>query len=206
MANPDTLVIVTADHECAGANVIGASRVTHADLVDRVNHSGYGTNGVRNGVVGTLDQAGFPKYTIEPDGYPTTTDIDGRMLIGYACNADRYEDWITNPVPIQNASHSIATPVLPGYPQNPLQRDTFGNFLVTGQIADAIATHTASDIVLSAFGRSAALFTGVMDNTEVFFRVVRVAVGDNTILPQLQKLAGNPRRGAPAETPEATEE
>ena len=33
--NHDTLVIVTADHECAGINIIGASRVTDADLATR---------------------------------------------------------------------------------------------------------------------------------------------------------------------------
>ncbi len=181
-SHPDTLVIVTADHECAGANIIGASRVTHAQLVTRVA-SGAGAAQLRNGVVGTLDQAGFPVYPIAADGYPATTDIDGRMLIGYACNADRYEDWITNLLPMQNASHGIATtPPLPGYPQNPLQRDTAGNFLITGQIQDQIATHTASDIVLSAYGRNAALFNGAMDNTDVFFRVIRVALGDATVL------------------------
>src|SRR5688500_18390404 len=47
-ANPDTLVIVTADHECAGANVIGGSMVTHAQLVTR-STSGGGTNQLRNG-------------------------------------------------------------------------------------------------------------------------------------------------------------
>jgi alkaline phosphatase len=180
LSHPDTLVIVTADHECAGANVIGASRVTHAQLVARVATGG-GAAQVRNGVVGTLDQAGFPQYTIAPDGYPVTTDIDFRMLVGYACNADRYEDWITNLLPLQNASHSIALPVIPTYPQTPLGRDTAGNFLVTGQIADVIATHTASDIVLSAFGRNSQIFTGVMDNTDVFFKVARVALGDKDL-------------------------
>ena len=194
-ANPDTLVIVTADHECAGVNIIGASRVTHAQLVARAATGG-GTNQLRNGVVGTLDQAGFPKYTIAADGYPVTTDIDFRMFVGYACNADRYEDWITNPLPMQNASHGIATtPPLPGYPQNPLQRDTAGNMFITGHIQDAIATHTASDIVLSATGRGSALFTGVMDNTDVFFKVLRVALGDNRIRQETMTLIGNPVRG-----------
>src|SRR5207248_1414922 len=148
-AHPDTLVIVTADHECSGASIIGASKVTDAELKARAATGG-GTNKLRNGVVGTLETAGFPHYTIAADGYPVTTDVDFRMLIGYACNADRYEDWITNPLAMQNASHGIVTtPPLPGYPQNPLQRDTGGNFFVTGQIQDAIATHTASDIVLS---------------------------------------------------------
>lgn len=177
-SNPNTLVIVTADHECAGANIIGASRVTNAELVARAA-SGAGISQLRSNVVGTLDQAGFPIYPISADGYPTTTDIDRKMLIGYACNADRYEDWITNLLPMQNAAHGIATtPPLVGYPQNPLQRDAAGNFLITGQIQDQIATHTASDIVLSAYGKNAALFTGGMDNTDVFFRVMRVALGD----------------------------
>ena len=151
--------------------------------------SGGGTNQLRNGVVGTLETAGFPHYDIAPDGYPVTTDVDHRMLVGYACNADRYEDWLSNPFPMQNASHGIATtPPLPGYPQNPLQRDTTGKFFITGQIQDAIATHTASDIVLSAMGRGAALFTGVMDNTDVFFNVMRVAFGDNRIRQDSIKL------------------
>jgi alkaline phosphatase len=196
LANDDTLVIVTADHECAGANIIGASRVTDAQLRTRAA-SGGGTNQLRNGVVGTLDQAGFPKYTISlTDGYPVKTDIDFKMLIGYACNADRYEDWLTNPYPLQNASHGIVTPTpLPGYPQNPLQRDTGGNMFITGHIQDQIATHTASDIVLSAIGRGSALFTGVMDNTDVFFNVMRVALGDNKIRPQTMRMIGNPIRG-----------
>jgi alkaline phosphatase len=198
-AHPDTLVIVTADHECAGANIIGASRVTHAQLLERAATGG-GINQLRNGVVGTLDQAGFPKYTIAYDGYPETTDIDFKMLIGYSVNADRFEDWITNPYPLQNASHGIATtPPLPGYPQNPLQRDTGGNMFLTGHIQDQIATHSASDIVLSATGRGSALFTGVMDNTEVFFRVMRVALGDKSIRRETMNFIGNPTRGGSRE-------
>ena len=194
LARKDVLVVVTADHECAGAHVIGASRVTHNELVARAA-SGAGAAQLRNGVVGTLDQAGFPHYTIAADGYPVTTDIDFRMLVGYACNADRFEDWLTNILPMQNASHGIATPTpLPGYPQNPLQRDVTGNFLVTGQIADQIATHTASDIVVGAIGRGSFLFTGVMDNTDVFFKVARAGLGDSRMLLDAINLFGNPGR------------
>jgi alkaline phosphatase len=206
LTHPDTLVIVTADHECSGANVIGGSRVTHADLVARVA-SGGGVVKLRNEVVRTLDGAGFPIYPPGSFGYPATTDIDFRMIVGYACNADRFEDWITNPLPLQNASHGIATtPPLPGHPQNPLQRDVTGNFLVTGQIPDQIATHTASDIVLSAFGRGSQIFTGAMDNTDVFFYVARVAVGDNSLKHEIKNLSKYPGRAAPAETAEETEE
>ncbi len=34
-----------------------------------------------------------------------------------------------------------------------------------------------SDIPVSAFGRGASLFTGVMDNTDVFFKAAQAAIG-----------------------------
>ncbi len=176
-ANPDTLVIVTADHECAGINIIGASTVTDAALQARIA-LGQGAAQVRNGVVGTYDAAGFPNYTIAADGYPTTTDIDRRMLIGYAANADRYEDWRTNPLPLQDSQQPlVGSAPLNTYPALPINRDTAGNFLVTGQIADTIAAHTASDIPCSAFGRGSPQFTGVMDNTDIYFKMMQAALG-----------------------------
>ena len=176
-ADGNTLVIVTADHECAGINIIGASRVSDAELATRAA-SGGGAERLRTGVVGTYDLAGFPHYTIATDGYPVTTDVDGRMLIGYAANADRYEDWRTNPQPLRDAQQPLNNdPPLSTYPNGPLLRDVAGNFLVTGQVADATAVHTASDIPLSAYGRGAWYFLGVMDNTDVFFRIMHVVVG-----------------------------
>lgn len=174
--NPDTLIVVTADHECAGINIIGGSLVTNANLLDRSDDGGAdalpgvingatgtatdGQKRLRTDVTGVYEAAGFPQYDITPDGYPTTMDVDYKMLIGYAGNADRYEDWLTNPVP--------ATPT---------SRDTAGDFFITGQVSGTSAVHTASDIPLSAGGRGSSLFTGVMDNTEVFFRVLQVAIG-----------------------------
>ena len=49
-------------------------------------------------------------------------------------------------------------------------------FPVTGQIQDTVAAHTASDIPLSAFGRGAQRFPGVMDNTDVFFKARSAAL------------------------------
>ena len=177
LSHPDTLVLVTADHECAGVAVIGASTVTDAALQARIA-TGLGAAQVRNGVVGTYDAAGFPSYTIADDGYPASTDIDRRMLIGYAANADRYEDWRTNPQPLQD-SQQPGTGVLPlnGYPGGPLNRDITGNYLVTGQIADAVAAHTANDIPLSAYGRGSSLIGGTMDNTDIFFSVMQATLG-----------------------------
>jgi alkaline phosphatase len=178
----DTLVIVTADHECAGINIIGGSLVTNSDLVAR-SKSGAGVNpgGPRNGVVGIYDAAGFPRYEIAADGYPVTTDVDHRMLIGYAANADRYEDWVTNAKPLQDSQQPfVKSPPLSGYPKTPLNRDKDGGFLVTGQIEDSVAAHTASDIPLSAYGKGARSFTGVMDNTDVFFKILRAETRESS--------------------------
>ncbi|AAU91582.1 MULTISPECIES: alkaline phosphatase [Methylococcus] len=176
--HPGTLVLVTADHECAGVAVIGGSRVTDDELQARIA-KGEGATQVRNGVVGTYEAAGFPHYPISgTDGYPSDTDPDKKMLIGYAANADRYEDWRTNAQPLRDSQQpGNAVAPLNAYPGSPMERDTAGNFLVTGQIADAVAAHTGNDVPLSACGRGASLMGGTMDNTDVFFQLVQATVG-----------------------------
>ncbi len=69
------------------------------------------------------------------------------------------------------------------YPADPTERKTAGDYFIAGQVLGTSAVRTASDIPLSARGRGAALFTGTMDNTKVFFRAMKsVLVGaDNTV-------------------------
>jgi len=178
----DTLVIVTADHECSGAALIGGSRVGDADLQALAKAGG--TENLRDKVVGTYEQAGFPRYEIADDGYPATTNIDRRMLIGYGANADRYEDWRTNPRPLRDGGHPfVKQDPLASYPASPMARDADGRFLVTGQIRGSSAAHTGSDVPLSAFGPGAWQFTGVIDNTDVFFRLAQAAVAGPPVLP-----------------------
>jgi alkaline phosphatase len=177
-ANPDTIVIVTADHECSGAAIIGASLGTAAN----------------QGNVGTYDAAKFPAYdnTSKGDGYPLTTDVPGKVLIGYGANADRFETWLSNAQPSQDSQQ-------PFVKESPLKDYTCGansnagsqcaavastnvrnattGYLVTGQVSGDQAVHTATDIPLSAFGRGASLFTGVFDNTDVFFKLGQIAIG-----------------------------
>lgn len=181
-ANPDTLIIVTADHECAGVSIIGSSNVTNASLVTRAalggtdgvagainGAAGVATDGqtqLRSGVVNIYDSAGFPVYdnTSAGDGYPATMDADRKMLIGYGGNGDRYEDWL------QNVQPNV----------NPTLRDTAGDYFIAGQASGAgvqSAVHTAADIPMSAGGRGSSLFGGTMDNTSVFFRVMQAVIG-----------------------------
>lgn len=171
----DTLVIVTADHECSGAALIGGSRVSDAEL-QALAQAG-GSENLRDKVVGTYGQAGFPRYTIAADGYPASTNIDRRMLIGYGANADRYEDWRTNPRPLREGGHPfVKQEPLASYPATPMARDADGRYLVTGQVRGTAAAHTGADVPLSAFGPGAWQFVGVIDNTDVFFRLAQAAV------------------------------
>ena len=176
-ANADTLVIVTADHETGGAAIIGAAL----------------GNAPTQATVGTYDSAKFPHYVISADGYPAGTDIDGKMLIGYGANADRYETWQSNAQPSQDSqqpfvgvsplnSFTCGANANPGTQCSSAAnagpvRNAGTGYLVTGQVSGDQAVHTATDIPLSAYGRAASLFSGVMDNTDVFFKIGQAVIG-----------------------------
>jgi alkaline phosphatase len=164
--HPDTLVIVTADHECSGAALIGAAAMTTAQLQAKPNAG--------PAAVGTYDAAKFPKYTIAADGYPQTTAIDGRLLIGYGANADRYETWLPSSMPTKDTQQPFPPSTSP---ENASLRNKDVGYLITGQVTGDQAVHTATDIPLSAYGRGASQFTGVFDNTEVFFKLGQAAAG-----------------------------
>ncbi len=189
----DTLVIVTADHECSGAALIGASMLTDVALRDM--GAAKGTANLRDKVVGVYEKAGFPRYRIAEDGYPESTDIDFRLLVGYGANADRHEDWRTNATPLRDSQQPLVRSApLKWYPANSAERDdAVGEFLVTGQVPGDTAVHTATDIPLSAFGPGALAFTGVIDNTDVFFRLAQAAVRGVTA-PADASGAKRPRR------------
>jgi alkaline phosphatase len=164
--HPETLIIVTADHECSGAALIGASAVSAAMLAD---HPDAGAS-----IVGTYDAAKFPKYVLADDGYPQTTNIDGKLLIGYGANADRYETWLPSVFPTKDTQQ----PFPPAQsPADPNVRNKDVGKLIVGQVPGDQAVHTATDIPLSAYGQGSRLFHGVFDNTDVFFKFGQAAIG-----------------------------
>jgi alkaline phosphatase len=184
--NPDTLVIVTADHECAGVNIIGASTVTNTSLAARAASPASGVVGLRDQVVGLYEAAGFPVYSMLADGYPESTNPNRKMLVGYAANSDRYEDWISNPQPLRDSQQPFnGTAPLNTYPADPTKRDVTGGYFIAGQVPGSSAAHTASDSPLYAYGRGAVAFTGSYDNTDVFFKMMSgVLVGTSTTLSE----------------------
>ncbi|HQR37876.1 MAG TPA: alkaline phosphatase, partial [Blastocatellia bacterium] len=158
----NTLVIVVSDHECAGFSVIGALRKTTAEMQalpsDAQNLAPVSPDNAapaRQSAVGRYDEAGFPKYAIAPDGYPMVADPDYKLVIGFGANGDRFETWLE---------------------ADPNERAS--GFFIRGQVPGEQAAHTASDVPISAFGGKAAMqFTGVQDNTDVFFKLLRAAFG-----------------------------
>ena len=111
------------------------------------------------------------------DGYPETTDIDHRLLVGYGAGSDRFEDWRTNALPMQDSQQPfVKTEPLAAYPAGPMLRDVSGRFQTTGAVPGDSAVHTATDIPLSAFGPGAWAFTGVLDNTDVFFKLAQASL------------------------------
>jgi alkaline phosphatase len=171
--HPDTVVIVTADHECAGAAIIGASKAGASALKANL---GKEAKAMRD-AVGIYESAGFPRYDIQADGYPATTDVDRKMLVGYGANADRYETWLAAAQPTQDSQQPfVETAPLSEMPKNPAARNAKAGFLVTGQVPGEQAVHTGADVPLSAYGRGAMMFTGTYDNTDVFFKLAQLAL------------------------------
>src|SRR5439155_318086 len=54
-ANSNTLVVVTADHECGGASIIGASRVTQSNLLVSAASGGGRNAAIFGGVMDNTD-------------------------------------------------------------------------------------------------------------------------------------------------------
>jgi alkaline phosphatase len=184
----DTTVIVLADHECSGFSLIGAlvggvNRLktltsTNTTTIDFANQLAHQT------VVGTYDSAGFPRYEILSDGYPATMDIDSKVLVGFGANGDRYENWLSKPLPVVDSL--LPTPFkttlgAAGYASTPAGRpEATSGMLLRGQAPGDQAVHTAADIPVSAYSTGNVawkLFVGSMANTDVFFKLAKVTLG-----------------------------
>src|SRR5262249_53593672 len=101
-----TLIIVLADHECSGFSLIGALAGTVENLQNLPSDNltlDPGAQPERQKRVAVYDAAGFPKYKILDDGYPESFDVNGKVLIGYGASGDRFETWLTKPIPIRDS-------------------------------------------------------------------------------------------------------
>jgi alkaline phosphatase len=176
-SNQHTLVLVLADHTCAGFVAMGGLRnpVTNSNVGSLAYLNGLPSEaGVldpavqpeRQKVVGTnFSAGGFPTYNQLADGYPENFNIDGKILVGWGASADRYERWLTRP--------------LPG-PDGLGAWDKAAGMFVRGQgLKSGNAPHGASDVPVSAYAHDDKVhrrFVGTYENIDVFFRTME-AVG-----------------------------
>lgn len=151
--NNDTLIIVVADH-AHGASITG----TYHELDGKT-----GREAVR-----TYADSKWPTFEdVDGDGYPDNPDPAVTLAVQFAnhpdCNIDyRFKDVPTPPAIMGKDGKAIANPL------------TKGEFYAGNIPAKADQeVHAADDVILTAQGPGADYFKGTMDNTEVFFGIVR---------------------------------
>jgi alkaline phosphatase len=149
-----TLILVTADH-------------SHGVSITGTYHEKDGKTGRE--AVRTYAASAFPTFVdADGDGFPENPAPDVTLAVEYANHPDYYEDFKFHAKPVSPAVMSGDVAVANA------SRASKGIFYL-GNIpgAESQEVHAADDVPLSAGGPGADYFKGVMDNTEVFFGIVR---------------------------------
>ncbi len=89
----DTLVIVTADHECGGLGIIavGNERYAPSTLGEPVRDYAAVFRFAPDQLLNF-----FPNYARDAQGYPTYPDPSRKLLFGWAAAPDHFENWMSN--------------------------------------------------------------------------------------------------------------
>jgi alkaline phosphatase len=173
--NNDTLVLVTAGHECGGLALPAVARPEKKGTRDYVKTYQYSAPGNDSKVFN------FTDYTDSKGiGYPENPAAAHKLIMNWGANSDRYEDWQPNPKPKDPGV--LVNGVVVANSADPAKTN---GVLITGIIENGVAggdaqtqaVHTMSDIPISAFGPGASQFSRVLDNTQVFFSIVNSMLG-----------------------------
>lgn len=151
--NNDTLIVVVADH-AHGASITG----TYHELDGKT-----GREGVR-----CYQDAKWPTFQdADGDGYPDNPDPSITLAVQFANHPDYNENYRFKDVP--------TVPSIMGKDGKAITNPQIKGELLRGNIptSDDQEVHSADDIILNAGGPGSEYFKGVMDNTEVFFGMVR---------------------------------
>ncbi|WP_287046877.1 alkaline phosphatase [Megasphaera sp.] len=180
----NTLIIVVADH-AHGASITGTY------------HERDGKKGLA--AVRTYADSIFPTFKdANHDGFPDNPDPDVTLAVQYANHPEYYENFhfqqkptlptVSQTVTKQEAQqagdkteyHQVSTVVEKANPARHHDGDPWE--LVPANIPDTIGDecHAADDVPLNAEGPGSEYFQGVMDNTEVFFGIMRALGIDAT--------------------------
>lgn len=177
----DTLVIVTADHECSGMALPGIARPDKKGTRDYVKTYNYNDGVVKN----DSKTSNFTDYVdANGDGYPDNPAAAHKLIVNFGANSDRYEDWQPNAKPKDPGV--VVNNVVLANPDDPKKAT---GVMIPGVIENGVAggdletqaVHTLSDVPISAYGPGASQFGRVQDNTEVFFDIMNSMLGSYPI-------------------------
>jgi len=187
--NGETLVIVSADHECSGMALPAVSRPDKKGTRDYAKSYSYGKVGA-----GANDTAiaNFTDYVIGTNGYPVSPEPAHKLIVNFGDAPEHYEDWTFSAKP-RNVSATEGSGFDPAVvsggtvvanPSDP-KKNTAGAFVVSGVLetgasggdSQTQAVHTMTDVPISAMGPGASQFARVLDNTEAFFEIMNSFLG-----------------------------
>jgi alkaline phosphatase len=207
----DTLVIVTADHESGGLGIIGVGNERYApQMLGRPVRDYAGVFRFEKDQTLTLvpnyrvDSNGFPidpdpsrklllGWAAGPDHFENWTS-NRLQREPSVLTTTKPQTSVANPArdsgEPSSDNRTVSGQALPGF----LVRGTIENGETgcpsqdgcpgdTASLGHTIAGHTASDVPLSASGPGAWQFTGVFENTDVFMKMLRSAVGGYGPMP-----------------------
>lgn len=171
---PDTLVIVSADHD-QSMHILGVATMNDADLSDR------------NGTTFTIP-AGVGTQTMKVFNDANT---NVRAAYNYVNGSDPVNS--TGPGGPPAPKSAVGTSGFPnymdangdGYPENKMASGKGDIRLVVGY---RTGDHTGSNVPVSAEGAGALLFTGTMDQTDIMFKMATAIAMDTKALDEVVKL------------------
>lgn len=192
----DTLVIVTADHDCGGMAIIGVGNEHYVPSIMGKAVRDYA------GVFRFLPEQVLPftpNYVLDERGFPVDPNPSRKLLLGWAAATDHFENWTADREQSEAAVHekkddgrlvAVANPArakkgdIPGFlvagtienGETPCP-DAGGCPADTASNGHTFAGHTATDVPLSATGPGAWQFTGVYENSDVLLKLLRASAG-----------------------------
>ena len=133
----DTLVIVSADHECAGVALPGVGRPDKKGTRDYVK--AYNYSGSRN----DSPILNFTDYVdANGDGYPDNPDTGRKLIVNFGAGSDRYEDWMSSAKPkdpgVTQSGVVVANP-------NDPDKTAAGGYLVVGVVENGVERRRGPD-------------------------------------------------------------
>jgi alkaline phosphatase len=173
----DTLIVVTADHD-QSMHIIGVSNIADTDYFDRV----------KSEKISYKTAAGSQDFTVYGDSYSNARA--GLPFINSSTTASNNGGTVAMPG-VFAASNPADTPwastysAYSGSPAYPVDSKTgypvnAGAGLRRIAVGFRTGDHTGSSVPVTAEGPGAFLFTGYMDQTDIFFKMATALSADTT--------------------------